>query len=637
MALLASCETGSAGVEPSEGGAGEFGSWKVTWTAPKGGRSAGGSVYVQLPNSWHYGERNSLRVLQSSDPAADNYVSAVTSASDVQLRTSVLEPYEEEFVKTSRIGLDGRLGRYALVVRVDVVSGRLDEGDTIDVIFGDTTGGSRGMSAATVSTGRPEVLVAVGQTALGNLRLLPDRPLLHTRPGGPVELLISGPSTLVVDEPATLHVALVDQYANEVELGTPGGVSLASVQGQAELPATLSIEAGQGTATATFIPRAAGVLRLTAGFPNAGLEARTNPMVVFEQEPALKLYWGDLHSHTQFSHDGVGAESFEYARDVSGLDFYAMADHSLEAIDDAPRGLGQDVWAEYTALTDAHHDPGTFVTIHAYEASYGSPNGHHNVYFRGEPGPLVAPSSTSLTELWDLLTAGEALTIPHHTGRLADTTWTVDDPELRRNIEIYSAHGLSEVDDPDHPLAFCNTEFTAPRSSPVSTGLFAQDAWRQGFELSTIASSDDHTSQPGKPHFGLAAVWAPDLQRSSVFDALYERRTYGTTGERILLDFSIDGVAMGGRVTAKGEPQLRVEVYGTDVVETIEILVATASSSVFEVLHRIEPGTEDVTWEGSGPTPTEDSIYYLRLRQASEVRGRISMAWSSPIWVDAPR
>jgi hypothetical protein len=575
-------------------------------------------------------------VLQTTDPTADNYVSAVSSTPGVRLVTSVLEEYAEEFVKRSRIGLDGRLGRYVLVVRVDVVSGRLDEGDTIQVVFGDTTGGSRGMSAATVSTGGTEILLAVGSTALGNLRLVPDRPLLHTRPGDPVELLLSGSSTLVADVPAVLHIALVDRYANAVALSTTEVVSLTVVQGEAELPATVSIEAGQGWATASFVPRTAGVLRLEAGFASAGLEVRSNPMLVFQEEPALKLYWGDLHSHTQYSHDGVGAASFEYARYVSGLDFYAMTDHSLEPVDGAPRGLAEDVWAEYTALTDTHHTPGTFVTLHGYEISFGSPNGHHNVYFRGAPGPLAAPSSTSITELWDLLSEGEALTIPHHTGRLANTLWTVDDPEFRRNVEIYSAHGLSELDDPDHPLAFANTGFTSPRSSPAQDALFVQDAWQQGFELSVIASSDDHTSQPGKPHFGLAAVWAHDLQRDEVFDGLYQRRTYGTTGERILLEFSIDGVAMGGRVTVGGEPQFLVEVHGTDLVEMIEILVATADTDSFEVLHRIEPGTEDVTWERNGPTQSGPSIYYVRLRQASEVRGRISMAWSSPIWVDVP-
>ena len=70
----------------------------------------------------------------------------------------------------------------------------------------------------------------------------------------------------------------------------------------------------------------------------------------------------------------------------------------------------------------------------------------------------------------------------------------------------------------------------------------------QGLRLSTIAASDDHRSQPGKPHWGLAAVRAPALTREAIFDALHARRTYGTTGQRILLDFRVNDAPMGSEI-----------------------------------------------------------------------------------------
>ena len=63
----------------------------------------------------------------------------------------------------------------------------------------------------------------------------------------------------------------------------------------------------------------------------------------------------------------------------------------------------------------------------------------------------------------------------------------------------------------------------------------------QGLTLSTVAASDDHRARPGQPHFGRTAVAATGLTREEIFDALYHRRTYGTTGVKILLDFAIDG------------------------------------------------------------------------------------------------
>ena len=38
--------------------------------------------------------------------------------------------------------------------------------------------------------------------------------------------------------------------------------------------------------------------------------------------------------------------------------------------------------------------------------------------------------------------------------------------------------------------------------------------------------------------FGVMAVYAPELTREAVFDAIRQRRTYGTTGCRLLLDFA---------------------------------------------------------------------------------------------------
>ena len=242
-------------------------------------------------------------------------------------------------------------------------------------------------------------------------------------------------------------------------------------------------------------------------------------MRVFEDAPAERIYWGDLHSHTRYSWDGVGDGVFEYARDVSGLDFHAVTDHSRSVDAEFTRGLGPAVWHDYMDATDEHYEPGVFVTLHAYEASFPAPYGHHNVYFRGSPSLPLSPDRVTLPELWRVLEAGEALTIPHHTGKFPQPISVDDhDPEFRRNFEIYSAHGLSELFDPSHPLAFEQSDFTNASTS-ARDGLFAQDAWARGLMLSTIAASDDHRAHPGQPHWGLAAVTAPGLTREAVFDA----------------------------------------------------------------------------------------------------------------------
>jgi len=632
---------GTITVTPVQSTAAAYGTWTVTYRSGKSGVRRNGGIRVQLPDSWHSGIRNSANRLQASDPAADNYVSSHCSCTGINLRTWVeYEPGLNPLVKNHRPGLDGRLSRYIYVVRVWVMNGDLKEGDTIAVVYGDTSRGSRGMQAGIISTPVEPLLLAVDLQGAGEFRMHPDHPGLKLNAGPATELMVHGPATLIQGKPAELLLAVVDVNQNPAELFS-GRLELQVTQGQADVPSTVTFHSQRGWELVKFLPRAPGIIRITAiASVDHRLQATANPMKVFDREPEFKIYWGDLHSHTHYSWDGVGHNNFEYARNTSGLDFYAMTDHSDPAVGAFAEGLGPsvpDVWSEYTALTDRHYEPGHFATIHAYECSFEAPYGHHNVFFRGKPGPLFAEGDVSLPELWKALKAGEALTIPHHTGKMPfPIFWNPHNSELDRNIEIYSAHGLSEAYDPSHPLSFENSTFT-DSSKSVKGPQYVQDAWAQGLQLSTIASSDDHRAHPGQPQYGLAAVAAPGLTRGEIFDALYQRRTYGTTGSKILLEFSIEGQSMGREVTVRDKPKLSIEAHGTAEIETVEVLRYSNSAGGFQILQTMHPATADFSWNAADETFREDSTYYVRLRQFGLVRDHVAMAWSSPIWVKSER
>lgn len=620
---------GTVEVSPGEGVAGEYGTWTVTVTVPEGGIAEGGAVRVQLPDTWHAGDRNSANPLQSTDPKRDHYVTSRSSREGVELRTVVESQSLKPLIKSPRLGLDGRFERYVYVVRAEVTKGRLAAGDTVSVTYGDTSGGSRGMRASVVST-RPEpVLAAVDAAGKGKFVLLEARPTIRARGGPAAELLLTGPSTLTIEKPAEIRLAFVDANANPA--GTyPRKASLELLMGGAGVPKVAEFGDRPWT-TVRIEPEAGDPVRIGAT-AEGGLRAVSNPMRIHPETPELKIYWGDLHSHSKYSWDGVGDNNFEYARHVSHLDFYAMSDHSIASAPGRRRGLAEHVWEEYTAKTDRYHDPGRFVTLHGYEASFGAPYGHHNVYFRGKPGPLLAPQKVTLPELWGKLEAGQAVTIPHHTGKFPAVTWEARDPRFRRNFEIYSAHGLSEAYDPAHPLAFEQSTFTAPSRSRKGVGN-AQEAWIAGLSVSAIASSDDHRSHPGQPHWGLVAVRATGLTREEIFDALHARRTYATTGARILLDFDVNGTPMGGTAKASEGAAIRVEAHGTARIEWVEVLRHVKGEKGFAVVHRVEPRGADVRFEWKDGAVAGDAIYYVRLRQTEKVRDRVAQAWSSPVWV----
>ena len=116
-------------VSPAFGIAGHYGTWTVTYTVGPGGIAPGGALRVQLPDTWHAGERNSANRLQASDPTDDHYIGAYGSGTDVRVEAEVESETSDFLVKSARPGLDGRSERYVFVVRADVVSGSLREGE----------------------------------------------------------------------------------------------------------------------------------------------------------------------------------------------------------------------------------------------------------------------------------------------------------------------------------------------------------------------------------------------------------------------------------------------------------------------------------------------------------------------------
>ena len=324
---VAAVPDGKVTVHPAVGVAGNFGTWTLTYRVGRSGIRRGGGIRVQLPDTWHAAPRNSGKRLQATDPQGDHYVSARTSRRGVTLKTTVEGETDAYLVKHGKPGLDGRKERYVFVVRVTLTQGTLRAGDEISVIYGDTSQGSRGMTAGVVSTNPEPILLAVNATGKGDFELHPDRPTIQIF-GGPVaEMMLIGPSTLVVGKPAELHLSVLDANAN-ADTAFREEVALEVLQGQADVLSTARFEPGKGWLRVKLTPRKAGLLRLRATARDDILTANSNPMLVSEREPELKLYWGDLHSHTQYSWDGVGEGSFDYARYVTNLDFYAKTDHS---------------------------------------------------------------------------------------------------------------------------------------------------------------------------------------------------------------------------------------------------------------------------------------------------------------------
>ena len=152
--------------------------------------------------------------------------------------------------------------------------------------------------------------------------------------------------------------------------------------------------------------------------------------------------------------------------------------------------------------------------------------------------------------------------------------------------------------------------------------------------------------QAGKPIKGLTAVFSPDNTREGIWQGLKARRCYGATGERILLDFRINGREMGEEVFVDGvEPLvIEVEVYGTDEIGFVEVARLRFDEGTWESAFLDRQMVRDPFAESGTVDPMDfvvrfeepfvsDAVYYLRVGQRKQVDNYPVFAWSSPIWV----
>ena len=164
-------------------------------------------------------------------------------------------------------------------------------------------------------------------------------------------------------------------------------------------------------------------------------------------------------------------------------------------------------------------------------------------------------------------------------------------------------------------------------------GASVQSALAMGRRFGFVGGSDTHRGNPGgpshplhpyfirwKPTTGITAAAAPSLTREALWGALWNRRTYATTGPRILLDFAVNSHPMGSELPPQDEAKVEAFVAAAAELDTVELIKDN------EVCHAVDcKGTRIARLDFTDPRPGK--YYYLRVRQRDGHH-----AYASPVW-----
>jgi len=95
---------------------------------------------------------------------------------------------------------------------------------------------------------------------------------------------------------------------------------------------------------------------------------------------------------------------------------------------------------------------------------------------------------------------------------------------------------------------------------------------QQGHVFGITGNTDHHSAYPGSYSHGRTGLWAESLTREAIWEALLARRTYALTGDRIALQFAINGSPMGSVIDQTGKRNIQIEVGSGGAIDCVDMI-----------------------------------------------------------------
>lgn len=352
------------------------------------------------------------------------------------------------------------------------------------------------------------------------------------------------------------------------------------------------------------------------------------------------LVYGNLHEHSENSvcwpagNDGTLHDDYRFGMFSEAYDFVGMTDHG--------GAMTEVYWRKNLRIADFYNEPDHFVAIPAMEwtlqsnrelddIQYGA--GHYNVIFpsaaegrkfirnKQEIYAASCPETNNAAMLWKFLREKniDCISIPHHPAdEVHPVDWHVHDKKYVPVVELFQCRGNNEYPG-------CPREFNLERHRTTKyKRAYVDYALKQMKHKMGFIASGDHNSMG----VGVAALWVKELSREGILEALRSKRCFATTGDKIIVDFRINGAISGSSIKISGKPELSFTVKGQGVLEKVEVLRNSELIKSFAADH----GSTEIAGSFIDEDYEDDKgvlYYYIRASQRNN-----AIAWASPVWIE---
>lgn len=370
---------------------------------------------------------------------------------------------------------------------------------------------------------------------------------------------------------------------------------------------------------------------------------------------ALKVFFGNLHSHTSYS-DGKGTpgQAFVHARDVAKLDFLAITEHNHllggQAASPEARTMLYRGPAEESLMSSAKKftETGKFIAIAGQEYSSMSQGNHINVFDVPE---VITLKNGKFDELLPWLesnrdSSGKVPVMQLNHPALGSPFPAF--PALRRKDfgrddfgseaewvrRMGGAASLIEVLNGEPPPG------SVDRRAPQVMENYYVRFLQLGFHLAPTGNQDNHKENWGSATEVRTGVLSGQLSQSDLLAAMRARHVYATEDRNLKLIVRIGGHLMGDVIATQQAPSgARIEVRiqdddEPDATYVLEVLRGSIGGPLASVAESYSfKGNTDVGASvtfGSLEFTEAGQFIFLRVNQSSKAGD--DRVWTAPLW-----
>ena len=359
-------------------------------------------------------------------------------------------------------------------------------------------------------------------------------------------------------------------------------------------------------------------------------------------ESRYQLYFGQLHSHTQYS-DGAGSleSALSYVKnlpDSANVQFVAFTDHS-NYFDKSgaanPEGAlydmslatpySQETWNSYRSAVAAFNEAnaGSLVALAGFEMTWSGGPGHINTF--NTPG-IVSRNNTTLNNKTDYagMRAYYAL-LSQQEG--ADSLSQFNHPGNTFGTFGDFAFWDPVIDSRMYMVEAGNGEGQIGAGGYYPSYEYYTMALDKGWHLAPTNNQDNHKGRWGNANDARDVILTDNFSEEGIYDALRAMRVYATEDKNLEIGYTVNGMLLGSSLTEVPE-KLDIHVTVND---------PDASDSISKVEVIVNSGKTAYTWDDPAVLATGDlsvtldpdySYYYIRVTQ-----GDGDLAVTAPVWV----